>query len=106
MKVPMNMPQELKEKWVEALRSGEYKQGLGVLQVGGRFCCLGVLEMVADGNVECSAMPSPEWLRNHGVLALDLQLVSMNDTLGSSFREIADYIEKEVVGYEPAGVPG
>jgi hypothetical protein len=30
-------------KWVEALRSGEYKQGTGFLCCEGRYCCLGVL---------------------------------------------------------------
>jgi hypothetical protein len=39
--------QEVKDQWVAALRSGEYKQGKGVLhrKVGGedQFCCLGVL---------------------------------------------------------------
>jgi len=30
------------KKWVQALRSGEYKQGKGALRVNDRFCCLGV----------------------------------------------------------------
>ena len=30
------------EKWVAALRSGEYKQGIGCLQSEDGFCCLGV----------------------------------------------------------------
>jgi hypothetical protein len=34
---------EIKARWVQALRSGEYKQGQGYLSQGGRFCCLGVL---------------------------------------------------------------
>lgn len=38
------MNPEIKEKWLKALRSGEYKQGRGSLQKSGnRFCCLGVL---------------------------------------------------------------
>lgn len=33
-----------KEKWVDALRSGEYKQGRGQLRNDdGTYCCLGVL---------------------------------------------------------------
>lgn len=38
------MNSEIKQLWIDALRSGEYKQGVGVLH--GRsnsFCCLGVL---------------------------------------------------------------
>lgn len=46
------MKQEIKEKWVKALRSDEYQQGAGGLhytEIGpdgdtiDRFCCLGVL---------------------------------------------------------------
>jgi hypothetical protein len=41
------MNQEIKKKWVAALRSGKYKQGTGKLKKstpdGDRFCCLGVL---------------------------------------------------------------
>ena len=31
------------KRWVEALRSGKYKQGAGQLRTGDSFCCLGVL---------------------------------------------------------------
>lgn len=37
------MKPEIKQKWVEALRSGEYIQGKCVLYAGKKFCCLGVL---------------------------------------------------------------
>lgn len=37
------MNKEIKQKWVEALRSGEYKQGKGTLRTNNLFCCLGVL---------------------------------------------------------------
>lgn len=38
------MNQEIKARWVTALRSGEYKQGIGMLRrENGDFCCLGVL---------------------------------------------------------------
>lgn len=33
----------VKEMWIEALESGEYKQGMGCLNSGDKFCCLGVL---------------------------------------------------------------
>lgn len=35
---------------VDALRSGEYRQGTGALQRGGKFCCLGVACEVALKN--------------------------------------------------------
>lgn len=37
------MNQEIKKQWVEALRSGNYKQDKGHLRTKFGFCCLGVL---------------------------------------------------------------
>ena len=46
------MNKELKEKWLTALRSGEYAQGNGALRKPGdakdSFCCLGVLCDIYD----------------------------------------------------------
>jgi hypothetical protein len=48
------MHPELKKKWLEALRSGEYKQGQGCLRKstseGDKFCCLGVLTDIVIKN--------------------------------------------------------
>jgi len=44
--------QEIMREWVRNLRSGEYEQGRGALNVDGNFCCLGVLcQMAADQGV-------------------------------------------------------
>ena len=45
-------------KWVEALRSGEYKQGRELLRVGDHFCCLGVA---------CDVSNVGEWQRRTGI---------------------------------------
>lgn len=37
------MNQQIKEKWMNALRSGEYSQTKGCLRTKNGFCCLGVL---------------------------------------------------------------
>lgn len=37
------MYKDIKAKWVYALRSGDYEQGLGKLRKDDKFCCLGVL---------------------------------------------------------------
>lgn len=42
------MNEELKQQWVEALRSGEYQQTTGCLRDIGGFCCLGVLCDILD----------------------------------------------------------
>lgn len=108
--VSYKMDPEIKAKWVEALRSGKYKQGQKRLRVDVNiWCCLGVL---ADINGE-------EWesyLNEHyieywrtvngadifytgnGSLLLHPQadiLAQMNDR-GASFDEIADYIEENL----------
>lgn len=48
------------EKWVEALESGEYEQGVGTLRRttfdGNKFCCLGVL---CDIAVKEGVIPEP-----------------------------------------------
>lgn len=48
------MNQDIKARWLEALRSGRYARGTERLQADGKFCCLGVLcELaVADGIAE------------------------------------------------------
>lgn len=37
------MNSQIKQKWIDALRSGEYPQGRSKLYSGDGFCCLGVL---------------------------------------------------------------
>jgi hypothetical protein len=37
------MNKKVKTKWLEALRSGKYKQGKARLKREGKYCCLGVL---------------------------------------------------------------
>lgn len=37
------MDSGIKDMWVDALRSKNYKQGTGALHYGNMFCCLGVL---------------------------------------------------------------
>jgi hypothetical protein len=78
----IRMPAELADKWLAALRSGEYHQASGMLcrAAGGErhsaptgYCCLGVLQVVADGDVEhyddgrSRLLPSNQWLQDHGV---------------------------------------
>ena len=84
------MDAQLKSKWVEALRSGEYKQCAGFLENTElkEHCCLGVLCVVAGKEPDHLAYA---WLKqatgDYG------PFVMMNDDDGKSFAEIADYIE-------------
>lgn len=93
--------------WVEALRSGQYKQGRDFLCQDNHYCCLGVANDVFNLQ-ETSNSYLEDTFREiglktcHGSFILDdnvsefpgyLSLASMNDK-GCSFLEIADAIEK------------
>ena len=51
------MNQDVKQKWITALRSGEYKQTGGRLRKGDSYCCLGVLTDLydKDKDIKCHA---------------------------------------------------
>ena len=102
--------------WVEALRSGKYKQGTGQLRYEEEFCCLGVAcdlydasrwETDKDGELtfmdEMSVLPIKvmDWLGleyDDGAFnGDDNSLVTMNDR-GKTFNDIADIIESEPQG--------
>jgi len=48
------MNPQIKQKWVSALRSGDYQQGQNYLRTDNGFCCLGVLcdLYIKENNVE------------------------------------------------------
>lgn len=99
------------QKWVDALRSGKYKQGRQCLRRGDDFCCLGVgCEVAMDNGVpirktqdgelyryggRASAMPDSAY-RWYGLRPGQEQdqLIRLNDVHRNSFTEIADYIEE------------
>lgn len=107
------MNADIKRKWVEALRSGEYKQGRQQLRTASdEFCCLGVLcdvvgvRWVQDAKLrgymaETDDDESGLWLPDGlglGIENLDIEegiLAKMNDG-GASFSEISDYIEAHI----------
>lgn len=69
----MRMKAEDKAKWLEALRSGEYGQVDNILCEDGKYCCLGVLEVILDGDVERNVSgnvlgsPTCDFLSRHGI---------------------------------------
>ena len=99
------MNQELKAKWVAALRSGKYKQGKMRLRSenGEAYCCLGLLCEIeggmSDGEWEIkrysfdvgtildAGLHSPGQDRSPAKILAD-----MNDS-GKTFAEIADHVE-------------
>lgn len=48
------MKKEIKDKWIKALRSGDFVQGKGFLEKKGRYCALGVLSLLSLGEGQCT----------------------------------------------------
>jgi hypothetical protein len=82
------MPKAILNKWLRALRSGEYEQGQyklyttenldGVEDDIPRFCCLGVLQHCLTGGVEfyandaeAEALPTEQWLKDWNIKFVD-----------------------------------
>jgi len=110
------MNKEIKDKWVKALRSGEYEQGRGCLKKYDTYCCLGVLcdihaketgnEWESINDYEYSYFNSmgslpftvKKWAGIsstciHANKNIKIGLIAMNDD-GKPFTEIADIIEE------------
>ncbi len=61
------MNPNIKTRWVERLRSGEYKQGQGYLHVGDKFCCLGVLcDMAVEEGIVTQGASASEKTFSYG----------------------------------------
>jgi hypothetical protein len=102
------MNQEIKQKWVEALRSGKYEQGQRQLRKGDKYCCLGVLCHVMGGRFNGVAQWLPERYRIAAGLDKPNPIVSVTNEQGRSmslavlndagrpFTEIADIIEEQL----------
>jgi hypothetical protein len=99
--------QELKAKWVEALRSGEYRQTTGHLKTENGYCCLGVLADIVDSSAWHRRNGQWYWNTGECLLPYSTQdylnigdatdtLMDMNDSQDKSFDEIADYIEQNL----------
>lgn len=90
------MTKDLKQKWVDALRSGEYKQCQLSLKKDNKYCCLGVLACVSDPNFDFNSVDSYSVIRKLGMTDNQMQnFWTMNDSDELSFDEIADYIEQD-----------
>ena len=107
------MKKQIAERWIAALESGEYKQGMRALRAGDEYCCLGVLCDLMDKDGWWPGF-SVEWtyLGEGGMLPLEVMqwaglktehanLAGLNDgqsVTGSidpwSFHEIAEVIRK------------
>lgn len=108
-KYPMEkLPEEFKKKWLESLRSGEYKQGTDIMysKYSDGYCCLGVAGAICGASKEQMdrgyfdkdtdddiPVEYPDLLLNADLRST---LICMNDTDQKSFSEIADWIEENL----------
>lgn len=103
------MKRSIREKWLNALRSGEYKQGHENLRRDDTYCCLGVLcdldgakwESLGRGLYRSEGdgrfYPSNERLEKLGIARnVAHNIAKMNDNAGKSFAQIAHWIEANV----------
>lgn len=107
------MNEQVKAKWLSALRSGEYTQAKGKLRVEDYFCCLGVLCDLHAKETGKSWHKNGAWSYLNETLHFPEEvakwadvksvvprveaafLSDLNDR-GSSFAQIADLIEKHL----------
>jgi hypothetical protein len=101
------MNQDLKTRWLAALRSGEYRQGRGRLRDGDgdvyAYCCLGVLADLIDSEGWDGCDNSwkgrmsylPESLAA-GLIQPETEALAVLNDSGASFAAIADVIEKDL----------
>lgn len=120
------MKEKIKTRWIEALRSGEYKQArtkLKKIKSGGKesFCCLGVLcDLYAQDNPkkigwnkrivdpdnkrnkidafsrEVNYGGLPNFVRDWSGITWEHDSLIMNDEYQYNFKQIADWIEESL----------
>lgn len=83
----LRMNKDIKKKWVEALRSGDYKQTRLRLQDKGGYCCLGVLHLVTETPLDYESVYA---MLSEGQAA---KCMNLNDNERWNFKQIAEYIE-------------
>lgn len=106
------MDAKIKREWLKALRGGEYRQGQSYLKSGNKYCCLGVLASVSGCSWKKDDWGSVFPVMNGkkvgdenylvggfaGLRAPTMKLLATKNDNGSSFQEIAEYIEKRIGG--------
>jgi hypothetical protein len=107
------MKRSVARKWIKALESGEYSQGIHRLRSSDKWCCLGVLcNLHAQEHPEIAATQKLKWVylgestvlpkevmvwsgmdSDIGSISYGENLAKMNDS-GMTFQEISKVIRK------------
>jgi hypothetical protein len=121
MNLQHKMNPEVKQKWIEALKSGEYKKGDGTLKTSdNEYCCLGVLcdvfhketgrgewlfnggrsRFSVDSYMQEFFLPPPvfEWagLKNRSPAVDNTTLAYVNDYQATTFEPIIELIDAQL----------
>lgn len=102
---------EKKQQWLEALRSGNYKQITSKLKTEDGFCCLGVYADAVE-HVDWQPNDNPNLANDFFIssgefceeilpgsmidLGTQSEITRMNDQEGDSFNAIADWVEENL----------
>jgi len=96
------LPKEFAEKWLVALRSGEYKQGEAryYTKSTDSYCAMGVGYKANDIEINKYGsgleVESKRVFQSVGDNAIWFELSRLNDVQHKSFPEISDWIEQNV----------
>jgi len=102
MKIKNKLSKVLKNRWIKALRSGEYKQGIGQLfnKADNSYCCLGIYCKVNDIKITNFGkdMDRKGYMPLNNLIGHDnvSKLWNMNDAKNYSFQKISEWIEKNL----------
>ena len=100
------MVNQYRRAWIDALRSGKYRQCERVLQKDGSYCALGLAALVCDDVIEEGQQTlNPETMKKlglyteEGCINYTQSITTFNDENGLTFEEIANIIEGGNVPY-------
>jgi hypothetical protein len=117
VKEDARLPKEFKKKWLAALRSGKFKQGIEALENDGKYCCLGVACRIVHPKINLQDTPFisearigvngwtkdslrkikvPNILKGEDDENIIVRKLSKMNDGGSSFKKIAAWIEKNL----------
>jgi len=100
------MQTDLKDKWIDALKyEYAFKKGQDSLECEGKFCCLGVLQMLTLGHtapihstygeVE-EEMPTYEYLDEVGLSRDDAMLLAHLNDESEDFTNVIKHIQENI----------
>jgi hypothetical protein len=95
------LTEDVKQRWMKDLRSGEFQQGFGQLYNHSyrSYCCLGVLckDNLAKYHAGCNLEDYVQLREDYELKSEEVnRLVSMNDSKKKTFPEIADWIDLNI----------